>query len=72
MIFEMLTGNPTFYYDEEQDTDDDNSRDNADHKIVNDEVDFPEDIQKEVFCSKFSGGLHTNRYNDICCNNTNR
>jgi serine/threonine protein kinase len=44
MIFEMLTGNPPFDYDEEEDNDYENSRDKLDHKIVNNDVEFPEDM----------------------------
>jgi len=44
MIFEMLTGNPPFDYDEEEDSGDASAGDNFDQKIVNDEVDFPEDM----------------------------
>jgi hypothetical protein len=38
-----MTGDPPFYYDEGEDTDDD-SREKLDKKILNDEVDFPEDM----------------------------
>jgi novel protein kinase C epsilon type len=48
MIFEMLTGYPPFDYDEEEDTDDDNSQDKLDKKILNDEVDFPEDMSLDA------------------------
>jgi serine/threonine protein kinase len=44
MIFEMLTRHPPFYYDERQDTNDDRAQDKLDQKILNDEVDFPEDV----------------------------
>jgi serine/threonine protein kinase len=44
MIFEMMTGHPPFDYDEDTDMDDDNSQDKLDQKILNDEVDFPEDM----------------------------
>ena len=39
MIFEMMTGHKPFYCDEEEDTDDD-----LDQKILNDELNFPEDM----------------------------
>jgi serine/threonine protein kinase len=48
MIFEMLAGYPPFDYDEEEDTDGDNSQDNLDKKIVNDEVKFPEDMSLDA------------------------
>ena len=44
IIFEMITGNPPFDYDEEEDSDDDGARDGLDQKILNDEVNFPEDM----------------------------
>ena len=44
MIFEMTTGHPSFYYDEGEDMDDDNAQGKLDQKILNDEVDFPEDM----------------------------
>ena len=44
MIFEMITGHPPFYYDEGEDSDGDSAQDNLDQKILNDEVDFQEDV----------------------------
>jgi serine/threonine protein kinase len=44
MIFEMMTGHPPFEYDDEEYTDDDNSQDQLEHRILYDEVDFPEDM----------------------------
>jgi serine/threonine protein kinase len=41
MLFQMMTGYPPFYSDEEEDTDDDYAEDSLYQKIVNDEVDFP-------------------------------
>jgi novel protein kinase C epsilon type len=48
MIFQMLTGRLPFDYDEEEDTDDANSRNKLYKKIVNDEVDFPEDMSMDA------------------------
>jgi len=42
IIFEMITGNLPFYYDEEDDSDDDRARDGLDQKIQHDEAEFPE------------------------------
>ena len=42
MVFEMMTGHPPFDYDEGEDTDDEDSREKLDQKILHDEVDFPE------------------------------
>ena len=44
MMFEMMTGNPPFDCDEGEEMDEDNSQDRLDKKIMNDEVDFPEDM----------------------------
>ena len=44
IIFEMITGNPPFHYDKDEDSDEDSARDNLDQKILNDEVDVPEDM----------------------------
>jgi len=44
MIYEMMTGYPPFDYDEEDDMDDDSADDKLEQKIINDEVDFPEDM----------------------------
>jgi len=44
MIFEMITGNPPFDYDEEEESDDDSAGEHLDHKILNDEVDYPENM----------------------------
>jgi serine/threonine protein kinase len=55
MIFEMMTGHPPFFYDEEEDTDDDTAQDNLDRKIQNNEVDFPEDVTgSRIKCDKVS------------------
>jgi serine/threonine protein kinase len=43
MMFEMITGNPPFDYDEEEDNDD-IAQEKLDKKIINDEVDFPKDM----------------------------
>ena len=40
----MMTGLPPFYYNEGEDMYDDNEQDKLGQKILNDEVDFPEDI----------------------------
>jgi novel protein kinase C epsilon type len=49
MIFEMITGHLPFDFDEEADMDDDdNSRDKLDKKIINDEVEFPEDMSLDA------------------------
>jgi serine/threonine protein kinase len=48
MIFEMMTGHSPFDYDEETDSDDDNSQDKLDKKILNDEVDFPENMSLDA------------------------
>jgi len=43
IIFEMMTGNPPFYYnDQEDDLDDERTRDGLNKKILHDEVQFPE------------------------------
>ena len=44
MIFEMMTGYPPFDDDEEEDTDDDGCQHMLEYKVVNNEVDFPEDM----------------------------
>jgi serine/threonine protein kinase len=44
MLFEMLTGEPPFYYDKEEDSRDLDTQEKLDQKIVNDEVDIPEDM----------------------------
>jgi len=44
MLFEMLTGDPPFYYDEEDDSDDPDTQEKLDQKILNDEVDIPDDM----------------------------
>ena len=44
MIFEMLTGNPPFDYNEEEDSGDGSAGNNLEQKIVNEEVDFAEDM----------------------------
>jgi serine/threonine protein kinase len=44
MLFEMLTGVPPFYYDEEDDTDDEDREEKLDNKIVNDDVNIPDDM----------------------------
>jgi serine/threonine protein kinase len=44
MIFEMMTGHPPFDDDEEEDMDDDSYEDQLERKILNNEVDFPEDM----------------------------
>jgi serine/threonine protein kinase len=44
MLFEMLTGGPPFYYDEVEDTDDEDREEKLDKKILNDKVDIPEDM----------------------------
>ena len=41
MIFQMMTGHPPFYCDEEEDWDYDNAKYNLGQKILNYEVDFP-------------------------------
>jgi len=43
MIYEMMRGYPPFDYDEEDDMDDD-SADKLEQKIINDEVEFPDDM----------------------------
>jgi serine/threonine protein kinase len=42
MIFEMMTGYPPFDFDEEEDMDHYSGQDSLDHKIINDEVEFPQ------------------------------
>jgi serine/threonine protein kinase len=44
MIFQMITGQLPFYYDEEEDTDVNYAQYNLYQKIVNNEVAFPEDM----------------------------
>ena len=44
MIYEMMTGYPPFDYDKEEDMDDDSADDKLEQKIINDEVDFPDDM----------------------------
>jgi novel protein kinase C epsilon type len=44
MIYEMMTGYPPFYYNEGEDMYDDNEQNKLGQKILNDEVDFPEDM----------------------------
>jgi len=44
MIYEMMTGYPPFDCDEEEDTDSDSADDKLEHKIINDEVEFPDDM----------------------------
>jgi serine/threonine protein kinase len=44
MLFEMLTGGPPFYYDKKENSDGEDSRETLDRKILNSEVDIPEDM----------------------------
>ena len=47
MLYEMLTGSPPFYYDDE-DTDDEDKRATLDQKILNNEVDIPDDMSLDA------------------------
>ena len=44
MIYEMMMGYPPFDYDEEEDMDSDSAEDKLEQKIINDEVEFPDDM----------------------------
>jgi serine/threonine protein kinase len=44
MLFQMLTGDPPFYYDEGEDSEDWDTEEKLDQKIINDEVDIPDDM----------------------------
>jgi serine/threonine protein kinase len=48
MVFEMLTGQPPFYYDEEDDSDDSVSRQKLNNKIVNDKVNIPDNMKRDA------------------------
>jgi serine/threonine protein kinase len=44
MLFQMLTGDPPFYYDEGEDSEDWDTEEKLDQKIINNEVDIPDDM----------------------------
>ena len=44
MIYEMMMGYPPFDYDKEEDMDSDSAEDKLEQKIINDEVEFPDDM----------------------------
>jgi len=51
MIFQMMTGHPPSYYDEDMDWDVVNAQYNLDQKFLNDEVDFPKHMSLAVASS---------------------
>jgi novel protein kinase C epsilon type len=48
MLFQMLTGGPPFYYDEEEDSEVWAAEEKLVQKIINDEVDIPDDMSLDA------------------------
>jgi serine/threonine protein kinase len=67
MLFEMMTGDPPFYYDEGEDTDDDDAQDKLDQKLLNDELDFPEDMSLAAILIVIKVGVITIKSEALKC-----
>jgi serine/threonine protein kinase len=66
MISEMIVGDPPFFYDE-LDSDDNSAEERLYQKILNDEVDFPEDMSLAVVLIVNKVSVITTKHEALIC-----
>jgi serine/threonine protein kinase len=67
MLFEIMMGDPPFYYDKGEDTVDDDAQDKLDQKLLNHELDFPKGMSLAAISIVIKVGVITIKSEALKC-----